>query len=569
MIKYLYIKNFALIDELELEFGKKLNIITGETGAGKSIIVDALMLLLGERASIEYIRQGEKKAVIEGRFVLKKEQQVYQDIIDQDYEIENNEIIIRREISAKNSRSFLNDSPIQVSLLKTLGNHLVDFHGQHDHQLLLDKESHITILDSFINDNNLLGEYKIQLNELSNLINDYKSTLKNEQDLKNKYDLIQFELNAIMSISPTENEDIELESKLNIMENSEILFQNSSDLYNILYDQEGSIYDNLIKASKILNLLSDIDKNFKDYVNDLKASIINIEEISKFSNNYSSEIEFDPDIIENHRERMAKLKLLIKKYGSIKSTLDKKNELENTLNLIENFDSEINKISDNINLLKIESGKIAKQISNKRLDAAGYLELDIMNKLNELGIANSQFTIKIKQIPIKNLKVEDRSVIIGNKSFQTFDDGVDVVEFLISANIGEEPKQLAAIASGGEISRIMLAIKSILAESDQLPILIFDEIDTGISGKIAQKVGLAMKSLSKSHQIISITHLPQICGLADRNIFVEKITKNKRTIINAKLLNEEEKINETARLLSGKSITKSTIESAKELIQIK
>ncbi len=569
MLVSLYIKNFALIRELEIDFDKKFNIITGETGAGKSIIVDALMMLLGERASTEYIREGEKKSIIEGVFEIRKNHPAYKTIKENDFESYDELFIIRREITRSHSRNFLNDTPIQVALLKKLGDLLVDFHGQHDHQLLLNKDSHIRLLDSLADAEKELSDYSDKYCELLGELKRYKSLLEEDKYLQDKQESYKFELEQINKVNPKEKEDEEIERSLKINENAEFLTETSYGIFSELYGKETSAYNKLNQALQDLNSLRDIDEEFEPFVKDLESAIIAVEEISKFANDYRSGIEFNPEEIETLRERMFNLNRLIKKYGGLNEAIKRREELTNELDAIENRDEIIKESEKRIIELKKELGKIAESISENRQAASRKIKRSIEGTLKQLGIQYAQFETKIKREEIENTEtLSELSVIINGKNFKAYRDGADRIEFFISPNKGEKPKPLSQIASGGEISRIMLALKHVLADSDELPMLVFDEIDAGISGGIAQKAGVIMKELAKRHQIISITHLAQICALADKNIHVKKYEMNGRTIIEASSLDENEKLEETARLISGEKITKAAIESAKDLMNI-
>ncbi|MFH1050962.1 MAG: DNA repair protein RecN [bacterium] len=567
MLEKLYIKNFALIPELELDFNNGLNIITGETGAGKSIIVDALMLLLGERASTEYIRQGEKKAIIEGVFNIPSSHNVVRSFNNEGYELEDEKVIIRREITEKNSRAFINDTPIQVNLLKKFGDFLVDFHGQHDHQMLLKTETHVELLDMFAKTSDLKNDYYLAYSKLKNQIENLQNTLKKEKSLKDRIDYISFELKEIEKVNPKIDEDIEIEAQLRIKENAELLFQQSSEIFTVLYDDENSVYHKLQTVKKQLNQIAKIDTKFEQYLDDFNSILVNIEELSNFACDYKAGIDFDAQSIEALRERFVTLKGLTKKYGSIKNAVIKREELISELQLAENFDDEIQKLKQEILHQKSIVKAHAQKLSSKRHQSALVLEKQVVTTLIELGVPHSEFKVVFSN-ESDNSGNEYSATIQTNKgNLKLFENGWDIVEFYISTNKGESPKPLALTASGGEISRVMLAIKSITADSENMPMLVFDEIDSGISGRIAQKVGFAMKKLTEKHQIISITHLPQICALADKNIHVEKHETNGRTIINAHSLNKEEKLKETARLISGEIVTESSLKSARELIE--
>lgn len=568
MLKSLTIKNFALIKEIYIEFDSRLNILTGETGAGKSVIVDAIMVLLGDRASIEYIRQGEKKAIIEGIFDISKIHSVKAILSENGYYDGQNELILRREILDRgSSRCFVNDSPIAVSILKQIGDYLVDFHGQHDHQLLIRPETHIELLDIVTNFDNKKIDYSNKFNELKKIIQKFKNITENEKNLKEKRDLFEFELETIKKINPLPNELEDLENELKILQNAELIHHITNDLDAILNNSENNTISNLIIAKKLLEQLIKIDDSFIPYFEEFNSVLITINEIVNFAKNYSDNIEFDKDRIEQIRQRLLKLNSLKKKYGSYNSIFERQNYLKRELSLINNFEDETNNLKQQIIDLKSEMSILASQLSELRKMSSDYFSKTIKEILLDLGMPNVEFCIQMNKEKIENPDITDLSVKIENDHFKLFPNGYDIIEFFISTNKGETPKPLALVASGGEISRVMLAIKSLVAEADNLPILIFDEIDTGISGRIAQKVGAAMKLLALKHQIIAITHLPQIAAKGDRNFNVKKIEVDNKTIISCFMLNQKEKINEIAKLISGENITKSAIESAKELLK--
>lgn len=568
MLKSLTIKNFALIKEIYIEFDNRLNILTGETGAGKSVIVDAIMVLLGDRASIDYIRQGEKKAIIEGIFDISKIQTVKDILSENGYDDNQNEIILRREILEKgSSRCYVNDSPIAVSILKQIGDYLVDFHGQHDHQLLIRPETHIELLDIVTNFKNIKKDYSNKFSELKLIIQKFKNISENERTLKEKSDLYEYELEIIRKINPLPNEFENLENELKILQNAELIHRMTNDLDAILNNNENNTINNLIIAKKLVEQLTKIDNSFAPYLDEFNSVLITINEIVNYAKNYSDNIEFDEDKIEKIRQRLSKLNSLKKKYGSYNAIFERQNYLKKELSLISNFDEEINNLKHQILDLKSQLSTLASQLSDLRKKSSYDFSKTMREILLDLGMPNVEFWIQMNKEKIENPEITDLSVEIEGNYYKLFPNGYDIVEFLISTNKGEIPKPLALVASGGEISRVMLAIKSLVAEADSLPILIFDEIDTGISGRIAQKVGTAMKQLALKHQIIAITHLPQIAAKGDRNFSVKKIEVDNKTIISCSMLDPQEKIIEIAKLISGENITKSAIESAKELLK--
>lgn len=564
MLKSLEIKDYALIENIYVEFESGLNIITGETGAGKSILIGALSLLLGERASTETVRKGAQKSYVEGIFSVGDNEKVKKFSIENDFDI-SEELIVRREISLKGSnRCFINDSPVQLSLIKEVGDLLIDLHGQHDHQSLLRTDTHIDFLDEFCN---LKQEYAAYLKERESflkIINEISLLKKNEKNLKEKLELNKFQLKEINTISPEKDEDIKLEKELNLMENSEKLFDSSSQIFSAIYDDDGCAYDLLVSIKSKIDSISKIDDNIKGKAGEINSALELLRDVGDFMRDYRDKIEIDPMSIDEVRERVGAIHLLKKKYGgTLDNVLQFKEKIEEELSIAENFSERINDLEKQLNKIRTELKKYALKLSEKRKTEAIKVEKEIEKSLNYLGIPNSKFEVRFEY---EENNSTENYIEVGNRKINVGLNGIDVVEFYISTNAGEDVKPLSKTASGGEISRIMLAIKSVMAITEKLPLLIFDEIDTGVSGRIAQKVGKVLKSLSANHQIISITHLPQIAALADHHYSVKKEMISGRVISLIKKLNHEEKIIEIASLLSGENVTKTNIDAAKELI---
>ncbi len=564
MLRTLYVKNYALIEEIEVEFKSGLNIITGETGAGKSILIDALGLILGERASSDVVRKGADKAVVEGIFYVGGNKKIKKILEDNGIGF-SDELILRREVSAKgHSRCFANDVPISLVLMKEIGNHLVDLHGQHEHQSLLRVETHIELLDDFGGLIGMVEEFRREIHKLDNLYKQLDELKQKERTLKEKRELYEFQLKEIEAVNPQIGEDEQLESELKLLENAERLYEVTSQLYSLLYSSEKSIHDLLVIVRNQLEDLSDIDKRFQPYVEEARSAQAIVDEITSFVQNYNSRIEFNPDRLEFIRERLHMLNRLKKKYGgTIESVIEYRDKVKREFELVENFEGEIAKLNQEIEEQIKVCSEIAERLSSKRREISETVSEAIVDVLKELGIENARFEVRIENRP----KSEGRCYVkFGNECYEVNDRGVDYVEFYISTNVGEDPKPLVKVASGGEVSRIMLALKSILAKSERLPLLVFDEIDTGISGRIAQKVGYSLKNLSKYHQIIAITHLPQIASLADTHYLAEKVIQDGRAVTKIRELGIEERIKEIAKLMSGEEVTRASIESAKELM---
>ncbi|MHB8579881.1 MAG: DNA repair protein RecN [Ignavibacteriaceae bacterium] len=565
MIKSLEVKDYALIEHVNVEFGTGLNIITGETGAGKSILIDAMGLLLGDRASTEVVRKGAAKSVVEGIFNVEGNKKVKAILEENEIEFLP-ELIMRREISLKGSnRCFLNDTPVSLILIKDVGNLLVDLHGQHEHQSLLRTETHIDFLDEYGSHEPDLHNYKLIYSELSKVSRELKSLREKEVSLKEKKEIYSYQIKEIDLVSPEEGEEEKLVAELNILENSEKLLELTSSIYQKLYESENSIYDSLVKIKTEIEELTKIDKSFLENNSECESALTLLNDISQFIRNYNSKIDLEHESLGAIRDRLGSLSLLKKKYGgSIKSILEYRKKIGDEFDLASNFSENILKLEEQIKKLRNECGVSAEKLSKKRKTIAEKIQKEVAEVLNGLGIANALFKVNINHITAE--KVDEDFIPINGKPFKYGSTGYDEVEFFISTNIGEDPKPLSKVASGGEISRIMLALKTILAKNDKLPLLIFDEIDTGVSGRVAQKVGQSLKSLAALHQIISITHLPQIAGLADYHFAVSKSSNSERVVSSIKMLDKNERVKEVAKLMSGEVITEASLAGAKELM---
>lgn len=568
MLHSLEIKDYALIENIHIEFMGGLNIITGETGAGKSILIDAMSLLLGERASTLVVRKEANKSIIEGIFDIKGNNKVAKLLTENDIEVFD-DLIIRREISVKGSnRCFINDTPVQLSLIQSVGNQLVDLHGQHDHQSLLKINTHLELIDDFGELDVLKNEYKKHYTRISEITKELFSLRSKEEKLGQDKESYEFQLKEINAVSPRIGEEEELKEQLNLLENSENILSLSNEIYCVAYDNESSAHDQLVEISHLLEKLKNIDLKFGEKLSELLSAIEIIDDIAKFVRTYSDKIDLEAGTLDEMRERLGALSLLKKRYGgSVEKIIEHRTKLIEELEIVVNYDERIKKFEKELESERFAAGQVASDLSEKRKKVAKNIEREVVGALKELGINDATFRVDFK---INKLAESAANyVLIGKEKYKFNASGVDEVEFLVSTNLGEDPKPLAKIASGGEISRIMLALKSILAKSDRLPLLIFDEIDTGVSGRIAQKVGNTLKELSKFHQIISITHLPQIAGYADTHFAVEKIKLGSRVVSSIKKLDEHERVREVAKLLSGEEITEASLKSARELIEFK
>ncbi|HPO55498.1 MAG TPA: DNA repair protein RecN [Ignavibacteriaceae bacterium] len=563
MLTFLLIKDYALIKSLEINFGSGLNIITGETGAGKSIIIDAMNLLLGERASVELIRKGADKSIIEGAFDISGNKKVKSLLLANNLELHQT-LTVRRELYQKgNNRCFVNDSMVPLSLLKEFGNILVDLHGQHEHQSLLRSDTHIDYLDEFCNNEKLLEEYFNQYKLLQRKIEELNSLHKNMENIRLRKDFVSFQINEISAVNPQPNEDEQITKELSLLESSEKRLELAAQLADLLYDAEDSARDKLSKAKLISEELSGIDSALKVIAEELGNALTSVKESANSVRSYSASIEIDPEKLNEMRKRLSDIQLLKKKYGmSLSSLLDLYSKLNDELRRSENFEDDVTARKIEIEQIRKLAGEKAKHLTSARKKGAAKLEKSVLATLSELGIQNSVFKVEITGRKDGGADF----IIVGNDNFGYTSKGIDDVEFYLSTNPGEDVKPLAKVASGGEVSRIMLALKTALAMNEKLPLLIFDEIDSGISGRIAQKVGAALKRLASSHQIISISHLPQIAAFREHHFLVEKMEDENRAVSSIRKLNEEDSIVEIAKLMGGDKITRANIRAAKELI---
>ncbi len=562
MLFSLYIRNFALIRELSLEFKPGLTIITGETGAGKSILLGALGQILGERASSDLVRTETGKAVVEAVLKDTPSDKIIPLLSSADIET-GPELILRREISAAGqSRCFVNDTPCTASLLKQLGEQLIDLHGQHEHQMLLHPDTHEGMLDEFAGTADEASAFRLARAQIQSLRQQLRSLEKESREMLERKGMLEHQLGELSALDPREGEEDRIGEEITLLENAEDLFSLGSTLGEQLYEGETSAYADIGAALHTLEKLAAIDRRFEPYIEEIMNAKSAVDELYRFSRSYVSDIDFNPSRLEELRERQLQLQRACKKFALPHSGLIAlKKELEEKLGIEGYLEEHLAELGQKILKRKAELSLKAETLNRKRSEAAVRLEQSILHHLSGLGIPDASFIISITH--------EERpegDVCIDGKNYTAFDTGYDKIEFLISANPGEKPKPLVKVASGGEISRVMLAMKSALAASARLPILIFDEIDTGISGRIAEAVGKSLKKLSELHQIIAITHLPQIAAMGDLHLSVQKSVKEGRTETDVTVLKGESRVQAIAGLISGSEITPASINLASELL---
>jgi len=562
MLFSLYVKNFALIQELTVEFSPGLTIITGETGAGKSILIGALNLVLGDRASSDLVRSGTSKAVIEA--VLKEVicEKIVRLLNDANIEIAP-ELILRREISSNGqSRCFINDTPCTAALLKKAGEELIDLHGQHEHQLLLHADTHETMLDDYALTAGDVIAYQTYRATLQGLLQQVHALKQEAASLQEKKEILDLQLTELNGVELKSDEAGCIEEEIIILENAETLYTLSSTLNDLLYESEHYLYSGITAALHTLEKLAAIDKRFDIHLQESRTATTIIDELSRFTRSYASGIDFHPQRLDTLRERQLQLQRLCKKYQrTVDGLIELRNELESKSALEEQLDERLDLLEQKVMICKLELSRRAATLSAKRQEAARRLEPAIQEQLAELGIPNATFIVSMT-----HEAQPEGDISLDGSTFTAYSRGYDKIEFLISTNSGEKPRPLIKVASGGEISRVMLAMKSVLAESTNLPILIFDEIDTGISGRVAEAVGKSLRKLSRLHQIIAITHLPQIAAMADLHLGVKKSLQLDRTVTEVTPLDQESRLQAIASLISGEQISVSSLTLAAELV---
>lgn len=536
MITSLHIKNIGIIDDLTIDLNKGLNVLTGETGAGKTLIVDSLGIIAGGRFSKDMIRRGQNVSFVELSLNLPN----YENTID-------GNVIVSREIntSGKNLCK-INGRLVTVTELRNFMKNIIDIHGQYDNQTLMDSEFHTKYLDKFIGTtmSNKLKEYQDLYNEYKKLNAMLKNNYGDDMEKRRKLDLLKYQYKEIKGAKLKNGEDEQLEEKRKIMMNSEKV---AEALNLVSSNLEGTVIDVVNESIMAFEKIENVDERYSQKLSELKNIYYEVQELSRDVCSMNEDTYFDENERNQVEERLDEIYSLKRKYGNtIEEILKYQDELESEINRIENLDEENQKTKEKIQNLTQEMNEICEKITKERKEKSIILNGKINNELKELEMKNARFTASV---------IEDEEFSMNGKSH---------TEFMIATNLGEEAKKLDKIASGGEMSRIMLAIKTVLSDIDEVPVLIFDEIDTGISGKAANSVGIKLKRIAQSHQVLIVTHLAPIAAKGEYNYYIYKEVKNEKTNTKIKLLNEEETLKEIARISSGE-VTEIAMSHAREL----
>ena len=550
MLRELKIENLAIIDELDIEFDKGFIVLTGETGAGKSIILSGINLLIGEKASVDMIRDGEENLVAQGVFDVDEEQKKALEAMGID--IDGDEIIIRRSYSRSGkARAFVNNVRISLTDLKEIASTLVDIVGQHSHQMLLNKNNHIKLLDSFLNKDekdlkenlvNLLSQYREIDIKIENIEKERKETLE-------KKEFYEYQLEEIEKLKLKDGEDELLEAEYKRVFNAEKIREKVYESLEYLKDDEDSALSLITNSIRNIEYLGKYDERYIELAKRMENTYYELEDCVSEIENISKGIDVTESDLDKIAGRMNILKRIKEKYKrTLPELIAYREYLKEKLSDIDSGDFKTKELKKELNKIKTEYDKIAEKMTNSRKEIAIKIENELLNELKFLNMEDAKLKVQI------------------NKLEKMTNDGYDEVEFFISTNVGQDLKPLNKIASGGEVSRVMLALKVIFSKVDNIPILIFDEIDTGIGGETVRKIALKLKEIGENTQIISITHSPVIASKASQQFYIEKYVENSKTISRVKKLSAEERIKEIGRMLVGEKINNEVLEIANKML---
>jgi DNA repair protein RecN (Recombination protein N) len=537
VLSLLRIKNLALVEELEWQMAPGFVAVTGETGAGKSIIIGALQLLLGERADKSLIRTGADLCTVEAVFAGRDLQELNPELVEAGIEPCEDDLIIKRSFSVTGgTRQFINGSPTTLSILKKLGDELVDLHGPHDHQSLLSPETQLSLLDSFARAEDRLDEYRKHYRQLQALLAEHAALDTAETAREHELDLLRHQVAEIKSANLAAHEEEEIEKRYKLASNSKRLIELASAIANNLSEADDSVLSQLAETQRLLRELERIDNSIAQFSSAHAASVVELSEISRALSAYAEKLDLDPQQLASLEQRVSLFETLKRKYGgSIADVIAFGERAAERMRKIEGRDAELERLAKEIENVRAQMNRVGDALRKLRRKAAPKLSENIRQNLRDLGFRQSEFEAKLAALD------EPRP------------NGFDSVELLFSPNPGEPLKSLRAIASSGEISRLMLAIKSALAAHDAIPLLVFDEIDTNVGGEIAHAVGAKMQTLGRDHQVICITHLPQVAATASSHFVVTKDVTHGRTFSNLREVTGKGRQEEIARMLGGRS----------------
>ena len=553
MLQTLSIKQFAIIDELDINFSDGLTVMSGETGSGKSIIIDAIGQLIGMRASSDYVRHGEKKAIIEGIFDIDESKDAIKILESLAIDVDEDFLLVKREIfSSGKSICRINNQTVTLQDLRKVMQELLDIHGQHETQSLLKQKYHLQLLDDYADNqySDLLNQYQLSYKQYKNKRKELEELESADQALLQRLDLMKFQLEELTEASLKEGEVDQLESDIKRIQNSEKLNLALNNAHQVLTD-ENAIPDRLYELSNYFQTINDIvPEKFVRLKEDIDQFYYILEDAKHEIYDEMANTEFDEQVLNEYESRMNLLNNLKRKYGKdITELIGYQSKLANEIDKIENYEQSTSQLREEIKTLYNEVIDIGKKLSQERRRVARELRDHIVSEIQNLQMKDANLEISFK--PLDEPTIE----------------GIEFVEFLISPNRGEPLKSLNKIASGGELSRIMLALKSIFVKSRGQTAILFDEVDSGVSGQAAQKMAEKMRDIAQYIQVICISHLPQVASMSDHHLLISKASNADRTTTQVKELKDENKIDEIARMISGASVTELTRENAKEMIK--
>ena len=566
MLSELTIVDFAIIDRLRLNLAPGFNVLTGETGAGKSIIIDAVSLLLGGKADSDAVRSGCDRALIEGAFDLPATTGLRALLVDNDLgnEDDPDRLLLAREVrSGGRSTARVNGRAVPSSLLREIGERLIDIHGQSEHLSLLRPRQHVDLLDRYAGTWEQREAFATRVAQVRAIRKELSELLKSEAELARRVDMLKFQVEEIRSAKLKLNEDDELTSEQKRLANAETLAALADDAYTALYEGDGetpAALDALAQAQKALAGLAKIDPQFAEHLGTIDSVTAQIDDLAHEVRRYREAIEYSPKRLNVVEDRLDLIKRLKRKYGAtIPDVTAFAERAEKELGTLEHSGERLAELREEEDRLLHEIGRAGKDLSTARKVAAEKLSAGIETELNDLRMAGAHFAVDLKWDPVEN-------GAYANGQRVAFDStGLDRVEFLVAPNVGEGLKPLVKIASGGETARLMLALKTVLSRADQTPTLIFDEIDQGIGGRVGSTVGQKLWGLSKNHQVVCITHLPQLAGYGDAHFKVEKTSDGERTIAHVTPLNDKTRVEELAQMLGASG--DGAVKSAKEILR--
>ncbi len=551
MLSHLVIRNFAIIHHLEIPFYDGLTVLTGETGAGKSIVINALNLVLGGRASTDVIRTDQDEAVVEAVFQLSEAHvervSEYLDALGIDPGA--GQLVVRRIISRSGrNKVFINGSASTLSVLQDITSGMVDISGQHEHYSLMKREKHIRMLDAFGVLNELSDTMQQKFERVQSIRAELESLQTDERDRLNRIDFLTYQLEEIESAGLSEGEEEELESDFNRLKNAEKIHESTSQAGYLIYNGDKSAVEKVSEAHSVLAKMASVDEGLAELADRLDSTRISLEDIARELDLYTSDLDSDPRRLDKVISRLEMIKKLKRRHGvDIAAVLEEARQMREELDNLENAEERSAEIEAELKKATDEAMKVAQELSKERREAGNLLKRGVESELEGLNMKGAQLEVWFEESELSAT-------------------GIDTIEFLLAANAGEAPKPMTKIASGGELSRIMLAMKAVLADRDSIPIYIFDEVDTGIGGSTADRVGEKIAETATQHQVLCITHLAQIASRGNHHYLVEKATVEDRTESSVRPLTDDERVEEIARMLGGARVTAKTREAASELL---